>query len=286
MEFGEPRLLRYEFPLRSQIAIIGALLAVFADPPAASARGAGCEKAADCKGSRICVKRVCIDPPLVRVCGKDIDCPADEVCVSKVCMLPETSEPETTSVQTPSSQPSEEPGAPMNRLAPEPATAPSPAPDQSTEYFPFVAGRELRYQAKGKEAVYLVSNVQVRDNNMAQTAVLETHSSVLGNFTYRILVSRGSDGITEFRVSTLPFGGERESLSAVLRFPLKVGKTWKDESTGATQKVVSLRATVEVPAGTYSNCLEIATTYKGARIGSTFYAPGVGMVKDPTWGIS
>lgn len=52
---------------------------------AAAQDGGGCAKDTECKGSRICVNRACVDPAPVVACARDVDCPGDELCVEKVC---------------------------------------------------------------------------------------------------------------------------------------------------------------------------------------------------------
>ncbi len=88
----------------------------------------------------------------------------------------------------------------------------------------------------------------------------------------------------------------------VLRYPLVAGRSWDDtgysvfldppaEVTGET-RVVALDATVSVPAGTYTGCLEVHFSADEevkvnqdpglARLSvdtTSWYAPGVGMVK-------
>ena len=74
--------------LRPGLLVGLVLCAALASPSAVAQEAGGCGKDTDCKGSRVCIKRVCVEPPLVRSCGKDTDCPGDEVCDGKKCMLP------------------------------------------------------------------------------------------------------------------------------------------------------------------------------------------------------
>lgn len=73
---------------------------------------ADCTKDNECKGDRICVKGLCVDPPNRGSCRVDTDCPGDEVCNAQRCTLS-------------SAPPS--PVAPPLAAAPPVAVAPPPA---------------------------------------------------------------------------------------------------------------------------------------------------------------
>jgi hypothetical protein len=71
-------------PWRAALAALCATTCALAGAAAAH-DGSGCAKDTECKGSRICVNRVCVDPPPVVACTRDVDCPGDDVCVDKIC---------------------------------------------------------------------------------------------------------------------------------------------------------------------------------------------------------
>lgn len=63
----------------------------------------------------------------------------------------------------------------------------------------------------------------------------------------------------------------------VLSSPVYTGKTW---STADRERIVlSTDAVVEVPAGTFYNCLVIEVSYGEFGSGYEYYAPNVGLVK-------
>jgi hypothetical protein len=74
----------------------------------------------------------------------------------------------------------------------------------------------------------------------------------------------------------------------VLKFPLAMGSTWKQEVEGfiLQDTVVSTDASVEVPAGTFKNCLHVKKLYFNPKDPNTpvketefWFAPDVGNVK-------
>jgi len=69
-------------------ALVAASFALLALVSPARADDAGCFKDTDCKGSRICVERACVDAPAVQGCARDTDCPGDDVCEQKICVPP------------------------------------------------------------------------------------------------------------------------------------------------------------------------------------------------------
>ena len=63
----------------------------------------------------------------------------------------------------------------------------------------------------------------------------------------------------------------------VLAYPVEVGKTWEIESFTFT--IESINKTIEVPAGTFTNVVEVKTTEKGAKeYSTTYFAKGVGQI--------
>ena len=70
--------------MRMLFAALGVLVCV----GPARAQESGCAKDTDCKGARICLNRVCVEPPPVVACGRDLDCPGDDICVEKKCSKP------------------------------------------------------------------------------------------------------------------------------------------------------------------------------------------------------
>ena len=71
---------------------------------------------------------------------------------------------------------------------------------------------------------------------------------------------------------------------SIVPFPLEVGLTWQfSENPPMTAEILSLTETVNVPAGTFENCMELKLTWmeQGNTVENiTDYAPNVGKVKN------
>jgi hypothetical protein len=82
------------------------------------------------------------------------------------------------------------------------------------------------------------------------------------------------DGIKRFTRETK----DTEHPPFFLKGPLRVGATWKDED--GRYEITALNKTVTVPAGVFTQCLEVANRRKGGKATIiTLYAPGVGVVQ-------
>ncbi len=78
--------------------------------------------------------------------------------------------------------------------------------------------------------------------------------------------------------SAIKSGAAKEvELRAVFQAPVTVGATW--ENADGYYKVTAVDKEVTVPAGTFTDCVEIWHQSRSGRvIVSTLYAPGVGVV--------
>lgn len=76
----------------------------------------------------------------------------------------------------------------------------------------------------------------------------------------------------------------RIASAVVLRAPLEEGAEWGDSSEEGILRytVVHTNLEMQVPAGRYVGCLEVAATRGGAEVQRTVYAPEVGMVSHRT----
>jgi len=73
----------------------------------------------------------------------------------------------------------------------------------------------------------------------------------------------------------------------VLRSPLETGKSWPG-GPGATRRIRATNATVQVPAGVFSHCLEVVEERTGSIQGNiiTTFCADVGIVKMESNGVS
>ena len=84
-------------------------------------------------------------------------------------------------------------------------------------------------------------------------------------------------------------GKDTKTLGMLLPAHPKVGDKFKSEDVSKaideSDVVLSLTATVTVPAGTYKNCLKIEEHPAGEGVEYKYYAPGIGVVREvPTGG--
>ena len=145
----------------------------------------------------------------------------------------------------------------------QPAKAPGPAPPVASgsaleRYFPLEDGKIYHYVTKeGPDTGMLVAKVRRIDATRGELQ--------LSNATKRFVF--GPDGVA---YDGGPF---------ILQGPVEIGTSWPGEH-GGTTTIAATDATVEVPAGSYTSCIQ--TVEEGGRPpGSryeTTYCPGVGMV--------
>lgn len=141
------------------------------------------------------------------------------------------------------------------------ATTPVAQPPRAgavERYFPLEEGKVYAYATdEGGETGMLVARVHRTD---------ATHGELrMSNTTKRFVVSPDAVAYDDGRV--------------ILKAPLDVGASWPGEH-GGTTKVTSTDASVKVPFGSFTGCVQ--TVEEGGRPpGSrytTTYCPGIGMV--------
>lgn len=141
---------------------------------------------------------------------------------------------------------------------PEPTTPAPPKVGSVEQYFPLEEGKIYSYATnEGGETGILTARVHRTDASHGELR--------LSNSTKRFVLSPDAVAYDDGRF--------------ILKAPLDVGASWPGEH-GGTTKVTSTDASVKVPAGSYSGCVQ--TVEEGGRPpGSrytTTYCPGIGMV--------
>jgi hypothetical protein len=157
---------------------------------------------------------------------------------------------------------------------------PSPA-----AYFPLAVGNRWVYESSESTAVTPVVESWEVTRQEGNAFVVQVKQSYLT-----------AGGVEEFFVSTAEGirRGDRPaaSIEAVgteprffLKAPLTVGATWKNADGKYT--VTAIDETVAVPAGTFTNCVEVThSSASGSVTTVTLYAPDVGMVqRDETFAV-
>jgi hypothetical protein len=144
------------------------------------------------------------------------------------------------------------------------------------EYFPMKKGARYEYHRGPNKHVVQVVDVNDDDAHFRETF---SGSSKLGKMDAEVHVRRRDEGVTVLKNISTSLGRNQKK-QAVLQFPLVVGAGWRDSET--TEYRVGARGiTVKVPAGVFKDCVRIDAIYMGKPIdASSWYAPGVGLVKD------
>lgn len=136
-------------------------------------------------------------------------------------------------------------------------------------YFPLTAGRfwDYRISLGNRDAGQLQQQV-VTGRRRATSSFWKMERRVAGDEPQSYAVVAGD---TEVRIAT----------AAVLRAPLEPGAAWRDadEEGFLTYEVTRTGFVEEVPAGTFTNCIEVTAHRDGTEAQRTIYAPDTGMIK-------
>ena len=140
-----------------------------------------------------------------------------------------------------------------------------PPPEDASAYYPLASGWKWAYEIeRGGQTMLAVYAVVQRQG---PTAVLQAGDERL---TYAVR----PDGIVRGEAPPLDPAAPPDFL---LRSPIRLGSQWPIE--GGTATVSGVAKTVEVPAGTFTNCLVVEENRSSpARLVRTTYAPGTGPI--------
>jgi len=120
---------------------------------------------------------------------------------------------------------------------------------------------------KDTEKIYVVKEYSIKKNRL-----IEYDQSYIGD-SKGFHTWYGADTFLEKENQKGLFYGEDK----VLAYPVEKGKKWTIESF--TFSIESVNKTVETPAGTYENVVEVRTTEKDVEgYSTTYYAKGVGQI--------
>jgi len=166
-------------------------------------------------------------------------------------------------------------------------------------YYPLAVGNQWVYDRAGQMTI---SGVQIA--TVSGMNVIDITGTVSHELGFDVFVQENAiDDTTEFVGETLIVDStfttyvritdqgfysyvnltQADSIGFV-PFPLTVGATWQfSEDPPMTAEILSLTATVAVPAGSFENCLELRTTWieSGNTLqNDTYFAPNMGRVKN------
>lgn len=168
--------------------------------------------------------------------------------------------------------------------SPTPTPNPTPVPPGDdkpkvsiTEYLPLKEGNKWSYEGIGNEFASYTQEVTHEKKNKYQVVVYSgtvtanryevTEDSIL--HTYKEHEYYDDKSILD----------SPDNLDAtLLKLPFEVGADWVSEEN--SYEIFSINSTVQVPAGTFTDCLVVKITYKDSGNSSfQYYKKGVGMVK-------
>lgn len=168
---------------------------------------------------------------------------------------------------------------PFQTPSPEPTRSPSPVAEHSkvNQYLPLKVGNSWNYEGIGNEYASYSQKVTHQQDNHCQVIVNSGTSTVI---RYQITEDsilqtyRDHEFYEDKSILDLPSNIE----IIVLKQPLKVGATWQSDDNLC--EIVSVNDTVQVPAGSFKDCLAVKTTYKDSgNYSIDYYAKEVGLVK-------
>jgi len=145
------------------------------------------------------------------------------------------------------------------------------------DYFPFLPYARYDYKARDWNMVVVVMNVNDDKATFLQTMNIDGRQ-IITEVVYR----KDANGVTSYQ----QFNDGTVSKRQVLRFPLKVGSKWSEPNemlpgSVFVHKIVAVGVSVKVPAGEFIDCVRLEHfNSNGSKSGSSWYAPGVGLVKD------
>lgn len=158
-------------------------------------------------------------------------------------------------------------------------------PDEPSVYFPLVAAKKLKYdvvyrifllgEGKGKLTTDVKPEKLDGEQYYAQTSTLTGTSWDFSKTDHYRLTPEGVM-VRDQRTNT-----DR----LFMPLPLEVGTAWSTKTgDGVTEHKVLAREDVIFGKTTYHACLKVQSTPQGGSPGTSWYAPGVGVVKVETAG--
>jgi hypothetical protein len=145
-------------------------------------------------------------------------------------------------------------------------------------YFPLAVGNEWVYESsEGTEATPVVESWRVARQEEGAFVLQIKQSYVTADGVEEFFVSTAA-GLRRLDRQTASPETTEDELRFFLKAPLSVGATWKNAD--GTYTVTASGKTITVPAGTFTNCVEVTHQSTGGRVTVvTLYAPSVGVVQ-------
>ncbi len=166
-------------------------------------------------------------------------------------------------------------------------------------YYPLAVGNQWVYDRAGQMTISGIQMATINGMNVTDITGTVTHDLGFDVFVQEHSMTDTTEFVGETLITDSTFTtymrltdqglysyvnlAQADSVGFV-PFPLTVGATWQfSEDPPMTAEILSLTATVTVPAGSFDNCLELRTTWieSGNTLqNDTYFAPDVGRVKN------
>jgi hypothetical protein len=173
-------------------------------------------------------------------------------------------------------------------------SGPGPGGDDEA-FFPMAVGNTWEYDRSGTMVVDTIT-WEMTGRSVSEITGTETHTDSFEVYVEEFVSSDTLAGvpipdstcITYMRLASDGIHGyphlEDTDSSFVVPFPLEVGNTWQySEEPPMTGEILSMDEEVTVPAGTFSNVMEMRTTWMQSGltvINTTDFAPNVGIIRN------
>lgn len=144
------------------------------------------------------------------------------------------------------------------------------------DFFPIVAGSSWEYQGVGNEYASFNRKLLFTSENLAQ--IREDNGGTVSASVFKIT----SDAVTRiyflgeaYEQTNFLNSNPNENI-IILKAPLQIGTKWTEPN--GTREIIDLNATVDTPAGNFSECLKVKIVNENSTL-YEYFKKGVGMVK-------
>lgn len=147
------------------------------------------------------------------------------------------------------------------------------------ELYPLNVGDYWKYAGTGNEFAPFEQKVLYREDNRVQLQMVNPGTTLGMVYEFQegqlVVVYSQEELYDEENILMR----ENTMESVILQEPIEVGTTWKT-ADNRTFEITDISATVETPAGKFTDCVEVVSTFEGYEAVNTMsYKPSLGLVK-------
>ena len=144
------------------------------------------------------------------------------------------------------------------------------------DFFPVVVGSSWEYQGVGNEYASFNRKILFSNGNLAQ--VREDNGGTVSASVYKITPEEVTRifFLAEAYTPTNYLNSKSNENTVILKTPLQVGTKWTEPN--GTREITDLNATVNTPAGDFTQCLKVKISNQDSTV-YEYFKKGVGMVK-------